>query len=71
MTSYLVTYQVRRKGDVGIPQGDWIDREMIVIAGDDAREAINETIDNSTNHDFRLREIKVNGRVDVIAQSLR
>lgn len=71
MTSYLVTYQVRRKGGVGIPQGDWIDREMIVIAGDDAREAINETIDNNTNHDFRLREIKVNGRVDVIAQSLR
>lgn len=72
MTSYRVTYQIRLRVGVGIPQGDWLDKEMIVVSGDDAREAINETLDKiKTCYSFRLKEIKVNGRVNVISQSLR
>lgn len=72
MTSYRVTYQIRLRECVGIQQGDWVKKEMIVVAGEDSRETINATLDIvNTGYDFRLKEIRIIGRVDVIAQSLR
>jgi len=71
MISYRVTYQIRRKASLSVPQGDWQDKESVVVAGEDAMEAICKTVEDNSGYDFRLKEIKVNGRVDMIAKSLR
>ncbi len=70
MTAYLIRYQIRRRGRISIPRGDWQDEEKIVVAGDDGREAINEIVDSITNYDFRLRSVEEVRRVDRISKRL-
>ncbi len=70
MIVYLIRYQTRRREAVSIPQGDWQDKEVRVVAGEDAREALNELVGTIENIDFRLRGIEVCGRVDMIAHGL-
>ena len=70
MTSYRVTYQTRRKAGVSTYQGDWQDKEGIVVAGDDAREAVDEIVDGLSGHDFRLKSVEATGQVLAIARSL-
>lgn len=72
MISYRVKYQVRRKDGLSTPQGEWQDKEEVVVAGEDAREAINAVMHNVPNHHncFRLIGVKVKGKIDVIAQGL-
>ncbi|KKN91214.1 hypothetical protein LCGC14_0220820 [marine sediment metagenome] len=72
MTSYLIKYQTRRKHRcASIPQGEWQDKEIRVVAGEDAREALDEILGTFKGFDFRLRGIEVCGQIDVIAQKLR
>ena len=71
MTIYLIKYQIRYRDMVSIPQGEWQDKEVRVVAGDDARDAVSEVIDTVAGQDFRLKEIKVCGQIDIIAQKLR
>lgn len=70
MTSYLVMYQIRRKRGVSISQGDWQDKEDVVIAGDDAREAVDEIVYGLSDHDFLLKGVKMMGQVTAISRSL-
>lgn len=70
MTSYRVTYQIRRREGVSISQGDWQDKEVIVVAGDDAMDAIWEVQNAVVDHDFRLRTVEVRERIDIIVQGL-
>ena len=72
MTVYLIRYQTRRKYIyASVPQGEWQDKEIRVVAGEDAREALNEILGTFKGFDFRLRGIEVCGRIDMIAQGLR
>ncbi len=71
MTAYLIKYQIRRRGGISIHQGDWQDKEVMVVAGDDARRALDEVVNAVQDQDFRLREIKVCMQVDMIAKELR
>lgn len=67
MTSYLITYQTRRKDGVGIHQGDWQYKKCVIVAGDDAREAVGWiNLSCCLDYDFRLRSIGVIGQVDMI-----
>jgi len=52
MIAYRITYQTRRKTGISTHQGDWQDKEDVVVAGDDAREAVNEIVDSLSGHDF-------------------
>lgn len=69
--TYRIKYQTRRRSEVSIPQGDWLDKERVVLAREDAREAINEVISTINNSDFRLRGVEIVGRVDMIACNLQ
>lgn len=69
MTAYRIKYQTRRKGGVAIWKGDWQDKEMIAVAGEDAREIIDGLVDTLRGHDFRLRGIEVIVRVDIMARN--
>ncbi len=72
MTSYRVKYQTRRKSKLaGIGQGEWQDKEVIVLAGEDAKEAIDEIVDIDPGLESRLKKVDAWGRVDVIARRLR
>ncbi len=68
MTAYLIRYQIRRRGIISIPQGDWQDKEEIVVAGDDGRDAVNEIVGSLQGRDFLLKEIEIIGQVTKIAQ---
>ena len=70
MTAYRVKYQIRRREMTAIPQGDWQDREEVIVDNDDATGVIDEIADSFTSHDFRLREIEVVLSVNSIALSL-
>jgi len=52
MTAYRITYQTHRKAGLSTYQGDWQDREGVVVAGDDARGAVDEIVDSLSGHDF-------------------
>lgn len=67
MTTYKIEYQVRRHSAVSIPQGDWLDEQMVVLVDDDAREAVDEVSRGLTNHDFRLKRVILIGNVDIIS----
>lgn len=72
MTSYRIRYKIRRRSDeASIGQGEWQDKEVRVVAGEDARKAVAAIYDTTEGHDFCLREIKVIGEVDIIAQTVR
>lgn len=66
MTIYLIRYQIRYRSMVSIPQGEWQDKEMRVVAGDDARDAIDEVMNTVVDQDFRLKEIEVCGQIDIV-----
>lgn len=70
MTSYLVRYQTRRRAVPSIYQGNWQDKEDVVVAGDDAREAVDAIIDSISGHDFRLMGVEKKGMVSVIAKGI-
>ena len=70
MTAYRIKYQIRRKAITAVPQGEWRDREEVIVGNDDATGVIDEITDSFTSHDFRLREIEVVLSVDSIALSL-
>ncbi len=53
-----------------IPQGDWQDREEVIVNNDDATGVIDEIADSFPSHDFRLREIEVVLNIDSIAINL-
>jgi len=53
-----------------IPQGEWQDREEVIVDNDDATGVIDEIADSFPSHDFRLREVEVVLRIDSIAMSL-
>lgn len=66
----MVRYQIRRKSKLaGIGKGEWQDKEVVVLAGDDAIEAVDEVVDNP-GLEFRLKQVNVWGHVDVIARKL-
>lgn len=64
MISYRVMYQIRRREGVSISRGDWQDKEMRVVAGKDARDAVREVERVVHNNDFRLKSIEVLGQID-------
>ncbi len=66
MTLYLIKYQTRREEGISILQGDWQDKEMTIVADDDARDAVEVAVNVATNCDFRLKGIEVCGQVDAI-----
>jgi hypothetical protein len=70
MTAYRITYQTRRRAGLSIHQGDWQNRENVVVAGDDARDAIDEIINGLGGYDFRLQSVEVTGQVTAIAHNL-
>jgi len=43
----------------------------VVVAGDDAREAIDEVVDALRGYDFRLERVEATGQVMAIARKLR
>ena len=53
-------------------QGDWQDKESVVLSDNDARDAVEEV---SVNHcdwwDFRLIDISSIARVDMISKVIR
>ena len=69
MTAYRIKYQTRRKDKLTIPSGNWQYKEKTVLAGDDAREAIDKIVDSLQGYSCRLRGVKVVGRVDMIAKT--
>lgn len=70
MTSYKVMYQIRRRSAVSIPKGDWQDKEDVVVAGDNAVEAIDEIGDNLRGYDFRLKGVEIVGQITKIVKSI-
>ena len=62
MTAYRIKYQTRRRNGISIPQGNWLDKEKVVLAGEDANEIVNTT----RNHDFRLKGVEIITSVDII-----
>jgi len=70
MTAYRITYQTLRKAGPSTHQGDWQDKEDVVVARDDAREAVDEIVGSLSGHDFRLKSVEVTGQVTAIARSL-
>lgn len=71
MISYKIKYQTRRRETVSAWRGDWQDKEIVVVAGDDAIEAINEVARVVLGKDFRLRGVEIVGHVDIISHSER
>lgn len=72
MTSCMIRYQTRRKNKLaGIGQGEWQDKEVVVLAGDDAIEAVDAMADIDPDLEFRLKRVVKWGYVDIIAQRLR
>lgn len=71
MTVYQIKYQTRSKEGLSIPQGEWQDKEEFIVAGDDAREAVDEVVRTIRNHDFRLIEVKSSGCVHRIAHGIK
>jgi hypothetical protein len=67
MKVYIVKYQTRRKGNVSMRQGDWQDREMCVVAGENAISAWAEVIMSLRGVDYHLTSITVDRQVDLIA----
>lgn len=70
MTSYKIIFQIRRKESVAIHQGDWQDKEIIILGGDDATEIVNEMVTTFPYHDFRLKEVRICGKVDALSQGV-
>lgn len=69
MTSYKIMYQVRTKaGKAGLPGGDWQDKESVVVAGEDAMEAVLATFWNNEINEFRLRGVELIGQVDIVVE---
>lgn len=69
MISYKIKYQTRRRESVSIWQGDWQDKEIVVVAGEDAREAVDDVVKVANillGKDFRLRGVEIIGQVDII-----
>lgn len=67
MTSYRVMYQTRRQASSGISPGEWRDKEMVIVAGDDAMDAIAFVLEKYSRFDIRIKGVKVVGQVDAIA----
>ncbi len=67
MKTYIIRYQTRRKGSTTMRQGDWQDKEMCVVAGENAMEAWVAVIMDLRGMDYRLRSISVDRHVDLIA----
>jgi len=53
-----------------IPQGDWQDREEVIVGNDDATGVIDEIAESFPRHDFRLRGVEAIMKIDFIALSL-
>lgn len=80
MTAYRIKYQIRRKGVTrkthimsGRPwstDGEWQDKEKVIVVGEDAREAIDEIVSTLSNNDFRVRGVEIITDVDIIAHGL-
>lgn len=70
MTAYKIKYQLRRKEITAVPQGEWQDKEEVIVDNDDATGAIDEIADSFPSHDFRLRGVEVLMRIDSIALNL-
>ncbi len=70
MTAYRVKYQIRRIEMTAIPQGDWQDREEVIVGNDDATGVIDEIANSLPSHDFRLRGVEAIMKIDFIALSL-
>lgn len=66
MTTYLIKYQIN--------EGEWLDTESRVVAGEDAREAVDEIVSYLSGkthvHGFRLKSIEIVGHVDIIARGI-
>ncbi len=72
MISYRVIYQTRRKESISTWQGDWQDEEIVVVAGEDAMEAIDDVVKVASillGKDFRLRGVEIIGQVDIVSRS--
>lgn len=67
ITSYKIIFQIRRKGNISIWQGDWQDKEVVILGGDDATEIVNEMATTFPHHDFRLKGVEIIGQVDAIS----
>lgn len=67
MTIYLVKYQTRRREIVSVPQGDWLDKEIAVLAREDGWDALDQAFISCSGYDFRLKEVKIIGHVDIVA----
>ena len=72
MTSYLIKYQTLRKDDMAnTRQNEWQDKEMTVVANNDAMDAIEVVRNINIDREFRLKEVEISGQVDVIIEKLR
>lgn len=70
MILYLVTYQTKRKGITSVPEGEWMDKEKIIIGTKDATSVINVIKDMCLVHYFRLKGITEISKVDMIIPNL-
>lgn len=70
MIAYLIKYQTRRRCGASTHQGDWQDKEAVVVAEEDAREAVDNIVNDLRDHDFRLRGVEEVAQVTKIARRL-
>lgn len=66
MTAYRVKYQTRRKSNISIHEGDWQDKQKIILADDDAMPVIKVIVSDNKGFDFRLKEIHIMTNVDSV-----
>ena len=68
MTAFKIKYQLRRKACQSIPQGDWQDKEYIVVTDEDATNAVIELmIATFDHHETRLRGVEAISEIDYIS----
>jgi hypothetical protein len=69
MIAYAVRYQTRRKGNVSMGPGDWQDKEMCVVAGENAIDAWFDITATLVGVDYRLTSISVDRHIDLVSRT--
>ncbi len=72
MTVYRVQYQTRSKaGGSGLSQGEWQDKQSIVVVKNDGMEAVDMITQTYCNHDLRINRVVPIVDVDMLSKDLQ